>query len=118
MVWYFSNSDCQALSLKGGTVPVSGFHSTIESPDSVSLVAPPTRTIAKISPATASSRADLRDGPGRWRNQADGVRALDRRMEATDRYGSALERERLAVRVREVPDHPAVSAGEPRDDAR
>src|SRR5882762_5870493 len=57
MVLYFSNSACQALSLKGGTVPVSGFHSTIESPDSVSLVAPPTRTIAKISPATTTSHS-------------------------------------------------------------
>jgi hypothetical protein len=57
MALYFSNSACQALSLKGGTVPVSGFHSTIERPDSVSLVAPPTRTIAKISPATTRSHS-------------------------------------------------------------
>ena len=36
--------------------PVTGFHSVIESPDSVSRVAPPTSTIAKISAATANSQ--------------------------------------------------------------
>src|SRR5262249_34580229 len=48
---------CHAVSLSGGMVPVKGFHSTIESPDSVSLVAPPTRTMAKINAATATSHS-------------------------------------------------------------
>src|SRR5262245_38085994 len=39
-------------------------------------------------------------------------------MEASDRHGSTLERKLLAGRVREVQDDPALSAGEPRDDAR
>ena len=36
-------------------MPVSGFHSTIDSPDSVSLVAPPTTSVMNISTATAMS---------------------------------------------------------------
>src|SRR5262245_9345084 len=83
MVWYFSNSACQALSLKGGTVPVSGFHSTIESPDSVSLVAPPTRTIARISPATTRSQ----NRSARPEDEADEiVRGM------SDRFGGSIWR--------------------------
>ena len=41
--------------LSGGSVPVTGFHSTIESPDSVSRVAPPTSTMMAISAAIDSS---------------------------------------------------------------
>ena len=50
---YFSNSACHPLSPSGGSVPSTGFHSVIERPDSVSRVAPPTKTIAKTSAATA-----------------------------------------------------------------
>ena len=35
MVLYLSNSACQAASLSGGNAPVTGFHSTIDRPDSV-----------------------------------------------------------------------------------
>src|SRR5215467_3412786 len=55
MVLYFANSACQSASPSGGKTPVTGFHSTIESPDSVSRVAPPTNTIANTSPATHHS---------------------------------------------------------------
>jgi hypothetical protein len=41
--------------LSGGSVPVTGFHSTIDNPDSVSRVAPPTSTMTAISAATAIS---------------------------------------------------------------
>src|SRR5215831_383784 len=51
MVLYLANSACQSASPSGGMTPVTGFHSTIESPDSVSRVAPPTSTMAKTSPA-------------------------------------------------------------------
>src|SRR5215475_10049017 len=51
MVLYFANSARQPASPSGGMTPVTGFHSTIESPDSVSRVAPPTSTMAKTSPA-------------------------------------------------------------------
>src|SRR5260370_1815528 len=51
MVLYFANSACQSASPSGGTAPVTGFHSTIESPDSVSRVAPPTSTMANTSEA-------------------------------------------------------------------
>jgi hypothetical protein len=37
--------------LSGGSAPVTGFHSTIESPDSVRRVAPPTSTMIAISAA-------------------------------------------------------------------
>src|SRR5258708_913057 len=55
MVLYFANSACQSASPSGGTAPVTGFHSTIESPDSVSRVAPPTSTMANTSEATHHS---------------------------------------------------------------
>jgi len=55
MVLYLSNSTCQPASSSGGKIPVSGFHSTIESPDSVSRVAPPTTKVTNISAATVSS---------------------------------------------------------------
>ena len=48
----------------GGSTPVTGFHSTIESPDSVSRVAPPTSTIATIIAATTMSHARTPRGRG------------------------------------------------------
>jgi hypothetical protein len=59
IVLYFSNSACQAASDKGGMVPVTGFHSTMESPDSVSRVAPPITKVAKIIAATTSSHTRM-----------------------------------------------------------
>ena len=41
----------------GGTTPITGFHSTIESPDSVSRVAPPTTSVSTIKAATTMSQA-------------------------------------------------------------
>jgi hypothetical protein len=62
IAWYFSNSTCQASRVSGGSVPVTGFHSTIDRPDSVSRVAPPTTMVANTSAATASShRRTARD---------------------------------------------------------
>src|SRR5215831_17806560 len=52
---YASNARSHSFALSGGSAPVTGFHSTIESPDSVSRVAPPTSTIAAISTATEMS---------------------------------------------------------------
>src|SRR5205809_6394996 len=57
MILYLSNSACQAAASNGGKTPVTGFHSTIESPDSVSRVAPPTTRVTAISAATASSHS-------------------------------------------------------------
>src|SRR6266446_8195013 len=59
MVLYFANSACQSASPSGGTAPVTGFHSTIESPDSVSRVAPPTNTMANTSDATHHSHTPM-----------------------------------------------------------
>lgn len=41
---YFSNSTIQELSDKGGNIPIKTSHSVIDSPESVILVAPPTKT--------------------------------------------------------------------------
>src|SRR5712691_2371288 len=57
IVRYFSNSARQPAASSGGTVPVTGFHSTIDRPDSVSRVAPPTTTVTNISAATARSHS-------------------------------------------------------------
>ena len=42
-----------------------GFHSVIDSPDSVSRVIPPTTTMATISPATAHSHRASASGRAR-----------------------------------------------------
>src|SRR6516162_7267007 len=57
MALYLSNSARHAAASSGGTTPVTGFHSTIDRPDSVSRVAPPTTTVANIRAATASSHS-------------------------------------------------------------
>lgn len=54
---YFSNVACQAASLSGGSVPTIGCHSTIESPEWVRRVTPPTTTIAKTRAQQTSSHA-------------------------------------------------------------
>ncbi len=56
MALYFSKAASQSASLSGGIAPSSGFHSVIESPDSVKRVAPPTTTIAKTRAATKNSQ--------------------------------------------------------------
>ena len=71
MAWYFSNSACQAGASSGGTTPVTGFHSTIDRPDSVSRVAPPTTKVRTISAATARSHSRMAR-----RRAAGGVSAL------------------------------------------
>jgi hypothetical protein len=53
---YFSNASTQWLSVNGGMAPSSGFHSVMDSPESVSRVAPPTITMQKIRKATAQSQ--------------------------------------------------------------
>src|SRR5262249_36406485 len=69
---YFSNSACHAGASSGGSTPVTGFHSTIDSPDPVSRVVPPTTKVANIRAATASSHSRT----ARRRVWADGVRLL------------------------------------------
>src|SRR5690242_9114505 len=57
IVWYFVNSVCHSASESGGSAPATGFHSTIESPDSVSRVAPPTISVSNIIVADKSSHS-------------------------------------------------------------
>src|SRR5215475_3411158 len=72
MVLYLSNSARHAVASSGGTTPVTGFHSTIDRPDSVSRVAPPTTTVANIRAATASSHSRT----ARRRVSVDGARLV------------------------------------------
>src|SRR6516164_8994933 len=72
IAWYFSNSACQPASESGGMTPVTGRHSTIERPDSVSRVAPPTSTSAMTSAATAQSQSRIARW---WLSLADAMRA-------------------------------------------
>src|SRR5262245_30810203 len=72
IILYFSNSACHAGASSGGSTPVTGFHSTIDSPDPVSRVVPPTTKVANIRAATASSHSRM----ARRRVWADGVRLL------------------------------------------
>src|SRR5437016_4068721 len=55
--WYFANSAAQSAADIGGTMPITGFHSVIDRPDSVSRVIPPTTTIRKINPQQRNSQA-------------------------------------------------------------
>src|SRR6476469_2481147 len=57
MAWYLANSACHSAGESGGKIPVTGFHSTIESPDSVSRVAPPTINVSNIIAADTSSHS-------------------------------------------------------------
>ena len=54
--WYFVNMSCQAASPSGGSVPAMGCHSTIERPDRVRRVTPPTTTITKTRAAQTSNQ--------------------------------------------------------------
>src|SRR5580704_7533965 len=56
MCWYCSNSAVQAVADSGGRMPVTGCHSVVDRPDSVSLVMPPITTMAKIMPQHTSSQ--------------------------------------------------------------
>ena len=61
---YFSNSACQACSPTGGSQPVTGLHSTIDRPDSVSRVSAPSTIMKKIMPATTISQLRTAAGTG------------------------------------------------------
>src|SRR5216683_1183474 len=52
---YFSNSASQAACDSGGTMPVTGCHSVIDTPDSVNRVMPPSTTMTKIIAQHTSS---------------------------------------------------------------
>ena len=59
--WYLSNSSSQCASLNGGSVPSSSRHSTMDRPERVRRVVPPSTTMKKIIAATMSShRARVR----------------------------------------------------------
>ena len=79
IAWYFSNSDCHAASDIGGRAPVTGFHSVIDRPESVSRVSPPTSTIAAtIAAMTSSHAAIMRRDRRRRASAAPGAGAAGR----------------------------------------
>ena len=53
---YLANASCHSASESGGTAPMIGCHSVIDSPEPVSRVAPPMPTITSTSSATSSSQ--------------------------------------------------------------
>ena len=57
--WYFANSASQAAADDGGSAPVTGFHSVIDSPDPVSRVAPPSAIIATTMTNRTTSHARI-----------------------------------------------------------
>ena len=70
-IWrYFSKASCQAASESGGTMPMMGCHSVMESPDPVRRVAPPILTIANTRAATANNHTRT----GLSRAVAEGLR--------------------------------------------
>ena len=61
---YFCSSACHAWSPSGGSQPVTGFHSTIDRPDSVSRVSAPSTIMKKIMAATTISQLRTEAGAG------------------------------------------------------
>src|SRR5438105_2329165 len=55
---YFANVSSHCAASSGGTAPTSGCHSTIESPECVRRVIPPTTTIANTSAQQASNHTE------------------------------------------------------------
>src|SRR5690606_3697762 len=64
---YLSNSDSQASWLRGGTRPVTGFHSTMDRPEPVRRVTPPRITMANTRAQQTSSQ------PARARSWGKGM---------------------------------------------
>ena len=54
--WYLRNISCQSARDKGGITPTRGFHSTIDKPELVRRVIPPSRIMPKITVAHISNQ--------------------------------------------------------------
>ena len=59
---YAAKAASHAVAVSGGIAPLTGFHSVIDSPDSVSRVMPPTTTIANTRLATKRSQSAIASG--------------------------------------------------------
>src|SRR5262249_13238176 len=55
--WYFSNPPCHCPWFRGGMVPTIGCHSTIDKPEWVSRVIPPTTTMANTRAQQTSNQS-------------------------------------------------------------
>ena len=67
MALYLAKASSQAAWPSGGMTPATGFHSVMESPDSVRRVAPPTTTIRKTSAATLHNQSETApERPRTW----------------------------------------------------
>lgn len=87
---YFSNSSSHCASDRGGNIPVTGFHSVILSPDSVSRVMPPTTMIAKTNVDDAISHIPT-DFGGRIGRDSAPVRCSDELLVEKNRFSRESE---------------------------
>src|SRR6266536_4446979 len=123
-VLYLSNSACQADASSGGTTPVTGFHSTIDRPDSVSRVAPPTTTVTNIRAATASSHSLMARRRVSEHGARLGMRSFGCRRRGPYNHAPAPANERdhaypsAQARRRDHADRPGARLGALRDGAR
>ena len=59
VILYLLKTSIQASLLRGGIIPINGFQSVIDKPDSVSLVKPPITIIKKVIKVNISSQIDI-----------------------------------------------------------
>ncbi len=102
--WYRRKACSQSAWLSGGIAPLTGFHSVIDRPLSVSLVIPPTTTIRKTSAATANSQFETASG----RACRAGSAAIP---------GVSIEFRKTSVIPAMIRDLPAFKAGRRKADA-
>ena len=57
--WYFSKAASQSAWFSGGSVPMIGAHSTIDSPEPVRRVTPPTTTMQNTIPISSHNHAKI-----------------------------------------------------------
>src|SRR5436190_10637697 len=89
---YFANASSHCESFSGGTAPTIGCHSTIESPECVRRVMPPTTIIAKTIAQQARSHAAMARSLG-WKAAGESMRGSDYRR--TSRRSGGLAQLRL-----------------------
>src|SRR6185295_16240327 len=148
VAWYFRKTSSQSVCDSGGRVPTSGFHSTMDSPECVRRVTPPTTTIMKTSAQHAASqpaiclafvrtgsngsnerkadrwlarrmlRAGLHDGGGRRRDASHALRAVHGRMETAGRDPASAVANGLGGGFSEIPGDSRVPAREQGHGAR
>ena len=104
--WYCAKAACQSASFNGGIAPIIGAHSTIESPEPVRRVIPPTTTIARTRPTVNSSQCLT--AACEWRRSA-GVSIALRILLGLLRLEIVVQRlDQLAIDIIGDPEQPAI----------